>query len=117
MIIIKARRWFDRTYGNTYHSVQVFDDAKLIGEIPFEYGYGDSYIQTAFEILSAAGYYPYKKTDAQKDIYSKTGKYLYSTPIESLNKQEAYYNFKDDMRNHRDRFLVFVDDVARKKDL
>jgi hypothetical protein len=55
MYIIEGRRWFERTNGNTYHSVNVYDDNKLIGSVNFRYGYGDQYIQTGIEILEKAG--------------------------------------------------------------
>ena len=58
-IKIVAKRWFQRSFGNTYHSVHVFvalgegKDYRLesIGYIPFRYGYGDHYLNTAAEIL------------------------------------------------------------------
>lgn len=51
MIIIEGRRWFQRTYGNTYHSVSVYDGPELKGRIPFHYGYERAFLQTAAEIL------------------------------------------------------------------
>lgn len=97
-ITIIGRRWFQRTYGNTYHSVSVIVDGTNIGRVPFMYGYGDQYIQTAFSILQ------------DKGIYPKTG--------ERRNGFEVDYSrFLDDMRNHRDRFTITVSDVARQKDL
>ena len=61
LIIIDARRWFDRTYGNTYHSVTVTvkharkDD--LVLRCDFAYGYDEQYLQTAHELLHKAGYF------------------------------------------------------------
>jgi hypothetical protein len=49
---VSGRRWFERTNGNTYHSVSVTVDGEHIGTVPFAYGYGDQYMQTATEILS-----------------------------------------------------------------
>jgi hypothetical protein len=51
---ISGRRWFDRTYGNTYHSVMVVFDG-VTHYIGYTYGYGDCYIQTAFEWLEQEG--------------------------------------------------------------
>lgn len=47
-----AVRWFDRINGNTYHSVRVtkLDDGKEIVS-PMQYGYGDSYRQTALKLM------------------------------------------------------------------
>lgn len=54
-IHIEGRRWFQKTYGNTYHSVRIFHDNKEIAYIPFCYGYGEQFLQTAFEWLAANG--------------------------------------------------------------
>ena len=56
MIIIDGRRWFQKTYGNTYHSVSVTVDGvtTVSGQ---HYGYGDQYRQTAFDMLQARGYF------------------------------------------------------------
>ena len=59
---IDATRWFQRSYGNTYHTVRVIailEDGKL-GDVVahserMSYGYGDQYLQTACELLMEAG--------------------------------------------------------------
>ena len=50
---VEARRWFQSTYGNTYHTVRVWIDTEE-GELadPIStpervYGYGDAYLSTA----------------------------------------------------------------------
>ena len=53
---IEGRRWFQRTYGNTYHSVRIFKDGEMIAHLPFQYGYGDQFLQTAWEWLGKNGY-------------------------------------------------------------
>lgn len=50
-IEIQAKEWFDKTYGNSYFAAKVYVDDKLIGCIPFQYGYGQHYERTAVEIL------------------------------------------------------------------
>lgn len=55
---IEARRWFQKSYGNTYFSLQI--DVEIGGmlievvRIPFEYGYGDHYDTVALEQFKAA---------------------------------------------------------------
>lgn len=39
-IHLSIRRWFDRTYGNSYFSARVFRDGEEVLRIPFQYGYG-----------------------------------------------------------------------------
>jgi hypothetical protein len=54
-----ARRWFDKVNGNTYHSVRITDNetGKAIA-VPFQYGYGDCYRQTALQAMCDAGWLP-----------------------------------------------------------
>lgn len=55
---ITARRWFQRSYGNTYFSLVV--DVEIAGKlvevvnVPFEYGYGDHYDTVALEQFKSA---------------------------------------------------------------
>lgn len=57
-IHVEAKRWFQKTYGNTYHSVKVYVNGKLIGQVPFRYGYDKAWQQTAHEILMEKGFFP-----------------------------------------------------------
>ena len=92
LITIDARRWFDRTYGNTYHSVTVTvkharkDD--LVLRCDYTYGYGEQYLQTAHELLYQVGYFG-----------------------------PDYWEFRDAMRNDRGKFYVTCTDVQQKKEL
>jgi len=52
---VVAKRWFQKSAGNTYHSCRVYKDRVLVGEVPYTYGYGEGYRQTAHEILLRAG--------------------------------------------------------------
>jgi len=61
LFIITGRRWFQKSYGNTYHTatMEVRDiDGNTVytyksGE---RYGYGEQFITTAMEYLLEAGY-------------------------------------------------------------
>ena len=88
MITIIGKRWFEKTNGNTYHSVSVYIDANRVAHVPFAYGYGDMYIQTAHEALQACGV---------------------------LRKEEDYGHLLEMLREKK--ALATVVDVARKKDL
>ncbi len=52
-------KWFDKVNGNTYHSVRITrcSDAQTI-VVPFQYGYGDHYRQTALEAMFEAKWIP-----------------------------------------------------------
>lgn len=116
-ITISARRWFDSKWGNTYHSVEVYANGKLIGENPFAYGYDEAYLQTAHEILEKNGLFSYKRTKKLVEVKDKQGKHLYDTQQEGLNKEDSWHKFRMDMREHREKYVVIVSDVSRKKDL
>lgn len=140
MFLIEARRWSQKTYGNTYHSVMVtcFDgvrtnlctrgmgckyrfecfttsrdepNCRVLGINNFAYGYGEQYLMTAFNILAEVGIFPYEKTD----LLVNCGNYW--KPKESENKNRAYFKFKDDLRTRRSFYLIRCYDMKRKRDL
>lgn len=43
-ITVRGNRWFQTTYGNTYFSAIVYLNDDEAARIPFEYGYGDHYL-------------------------------------------------------------------------
>lgn len=95
---IIGRRWFEKTNGNTYHSVEVYDESgKQIVRVPLAYGYGDQYRQTALDALVMLGIYP--NTRASHGGY------------------ECYRRFNFSKESGGDGNLFSVSDVARKKDL
>ena len=59
---IEGRRWFQRGPGNTYHSVRIWIDGVQVAFLPFQYGYGEGFLQTALDWLKANGHAP---ADAQ----------------------------------------------------
>lgn len=117
-VIIEGRRWFERTNGNTYHSSTVYVNNEQVGRVDFAYGYGDMYIQSAFGILSDTfGMFPYEKTKELVTINKGKGAREYQTPKESLNRDEAWHKFRQDMMDNRQKYHVTCVDVPRKKDL
>ena len=55
-ILIIGRRWFARTYGNTYFTAEISVNGKFLQKIGPEYGYGDHYIDQAFAWLADNGH-------------------------------------------------------------
>lgn len=52
---IYGRRWFQKTYGNTYHAVRVIvNGEEIISNVT--YGYGDHYKETARQLLESNGF-------------------------------------------------------------
>lgn len=54
-ITVIGRRWFDKVNGNTYHTAEILIDGKPVHKVPFTYGYGDHYVQSAQEWLTKEG--------------------------------------------------------------
>ena len=54
-IDIQGKEWFDKVNGNSYHAGTVTtnfgEENSLSFIIPFQYGYGESYIQSALKVL------------------------------------------------------------------
>lgn len=48
-------RWFQRSYGNTYHTATVIVNGEEL-KSGIAYGYGNAYLQTAADLLHANGY-------------------------------------------------------------
>lgn len=97
-INIIGKRWFQKTYGNTYHSVSVTVDGKHLDRIPFAYGYGEQYLQNAHSLLQKHGYYP--KTDNLTNGFP-----------------DDYSQFLADWRENRNKFTIIAIDVNTKREL
>lgn len=67
-IDVIAKRWFQKSYGNTYHRVRVFVNGQEIGTSKITYGYGDHYVQTAMALLKEQGFI--KDADEMTPLWS-----------------------------------------------
>lgn len=55
--VVIAKKWFDRVNGNTYHSTRIIiNGVEADFKKPFEYGYGDAYMDTAATLAIENGY-------------------------------------------------------------
>lgn len=57
-IEIQARRWFQKSYGNTYFSGEIYVNDKIAGKVDFCYGYGDQCLDHLFKVAQEAGKIP-----------------------------------------------------------
>lgn len=57
---VEAKRWFQKSYGNTYHSVKVVltttDNEHFEIHSKIHYGYGDHFLMTAKNLLKTKGF-------------------------------------------------------------
>lgn len=91
-----AKRWFDKINGNTYHSVRVIrnPDGKTIYQ-PFTYGYGDSYRQSALEVMLKEGWLPKEYTDKNKYMFERENNYPIYWDCSDGLKRDCVANGKD----------------------
>lgn len=57
-IEIQAKRWFQKSFGNTYFSADIYVNDSLVKRFDFEYGYNDHCIDVACEWLKENGFLP-----------------------------------------------------------
>jgi len=55
MLTANVKRWFQKSYGNTYHSVTLQRDNEVLQKENFCYGYGRQYEQTTKKMLENLG--------------------------------------------------------------
>ena len=96
VITIIGRRWFEKTNGNTYHSVNVYVDGEQVYRLPFDYGYGSMYRQNAMQWLAENGYFP---------------------GYERRNEWSLPYPTEPWFRENGIQIIDEVTDVQRKRDL
>lgn len=70
-IDINAKEWFDKVNGNSYFSARMTLDLGTPDEktfvLPFQYGYGEHYIQQALALLEAEGYQKFSGTASVRE--------------------------------------------------
>lgn len=66
---ISGRRWRQRVYGNTYHSVAIYVDGEHVHTAPMQYGGDEQYLWTATRWLMENGHLPKMKTLGHIRIY------------------------------------------------
>ncbi len=92
-IEIWGKKWFQKSYGNTYHAVKVYVNNELIGTSPIRYGYGDQYIQTAEDILKKAGYLKRKDPSTPLWRYAQERKIKLKAYAEDVDTQRELKSF------------------------
>ena len=55
--LIHSKKWRDRVNGNTYHAVRILNNQNnSMIAAPFQYGYGEQFIQSASEVMIKNGW-------------------------------------------------------------
>ena len=91
--VCEGKKWFDKVNGNTYHSVRVTrnsDNAVIVGR--FQYGYGDSYRDTALAEMSKAGWLPKGYSKDNLHMYERENDYPIYWTVSSGLKRDCVAN-------------------------
>lgn len=101
-IVIVGRRWFDKTYGNTYFTSEVFIDGELWNDAchSISYGYGDQYAWDTFTKI--------EENKHEKYIIPKRERH------DNGNIKEAFWQYSE---RTGIKVSYTATDVSRKKDL
>lgn len=92
---IEGRRWSQKSYGNTYHTAYIFQGGRCLARLGPTYGYGQQFLQTAFQWL---------KTHGLPDVYGEA-------------KNGGVTNYGTQYLREVLHSTYSVSDVAREKDL
>ena len=84
---ISGKRWFQKSYGNTYHSVKAFVDGKLVVNVPYCYGYDSQYIQTAENGLAKLGYLSDMEHYEPLHRYCERKGIIYTTDVANVTRK------------------------------
>jgi hypothetical protein len=68
-VFLEGRAWFDKSGGNTYHSVRVWVNGEIVGIVPMTYGYENMYQVSAIAKLVELGYLPKTLGDRETREY------------------------------------------------
>ena len=60
-LTIIGRKWFQRSYGNTYHTAEIIVNGISVVKTPLAYGYGDQYLESAAQWLEDHGDMPNRR--------------------------------------------------------
>jgi len=92
-IKVRGRRWFQRLYGNTYHTAKVWVNGRHVLTVPYSYGGDRMYEDSAHEALIEAGLLPPKKRfksggmDVLWDVANKLG-IEYDAQVENVKRKK-----------------------------
>lgn len=94
-IRVHAKEWFDKANGNSYFSARIYIDDKQVAVLPFQYGYGDHYVDMANRYLIdneiIGGWFNEHKGGANLPLWrycNDNNIHLFSTKEEGCLKRE-----------------------------
>lgn len=87
-VFIHGKTWFDKSYGNSYFSARVFVDGNEVARLPFQYGYGDHYIEMAQKKLGELGLLTNSRMTSLRRVLEQDAAVLY-TVLEQSRKRDV----------------------------
>lgn len=98
-IFIKGKRWFDRRYGNSYFSAEIFIDGKLVHTLPAQYGADKQYFHEAWRWLVEKGIVPGIRHMLARDVAKEQGIALdyYAIDVKRFRDLDEALEDEDDL--------------------
>lgn len=93
-VTVVGRRWFNRSQGNTYHSAEILVNGLVVRQIPYEYGYGEQYEQSAADWLEENEFMPGRErspnTGGRESLrrYCERHGVAYSTSVTDVDRKK-----------------------------
>ena len=84
-----AKEWFDKTYGNSYFSCQITINGTDKIYLPFQYGYGDFYLEAAKRVLIDNGYTQFNVNEALCYFCRENNIYFFNTKYENCLQRDV----------------------------
>lgn len=87
-LTVIGRRWFNKTFGNTYHSVIALVDGQEVVSIPYAYGYGNQWEWNALAALKARGLLPGVKEVESLWSYCERMGVIYTSTVTDVPRKK-----------------------------
>lgn len=85
---IAGRRWFQKSYGNTYFTSAISIDGEYVHTIQQEYGYGQMYEQAAKDWLIETEHLPEFLIDHSLSIYCRENDIILISQAVDVQRQK-----------------------------
>ena len=99
---VRAVRWRDKLYGNTYFSAKIYVNGELAGALEPQYGYGDHYADMAMQWLEKHGYIK------DREHYSSGGGETLSRYCQSRKIKCNYEAFDSQLKRDMKQFVAGI---------
>ena len=84
---LTGKRWFQKTYGNTYFSAKALIDGEIATAIDFEYGYGDHCLDCLMNKLEKEGFITDREENESAWRYCARKEIIYTYNVSDVERK------------------------------